>query len=541
MKCTRDEIKFRGQTLVNWVRPRPVNPFFNALQSKRQFDSLTVGVIWTLLVPLLALLPGYTYSGTCDSSLGMTTGYIKDWQIAASSSSALELDKHSREKYARPYLPNGFAWCAGGNASSEWLLIDLGVMSKITGIVTQGKGDKKRWVTKYTVSHSLDAIQWRYCMDAYGQQKVFHGNTDSFSARHHYLQEAMLARFVKIHVKHFHVHPCMRVELMGCRGQQGTAEFCGAQTAPNHVAERMMRAWEAMHLNNGFPGPAFGKIIRDQQGKPDGKTTMKEDLTAMHDCTREHSKYARPRTVTQDNLIHICGSFSTFGGNSDKFLERRHYINEPFIARFIRLHPMQWMHHVSMRAGIIGCPHTGECVGNFMQVTQDTNCVENLAQKRRTWCNDKSKKYRRGRRFDRLALAVDGVLDTSLHMCAVLDNAYVQYPRFMIDLGRKHTVHGIVITTWQGMGQDADHRFSDYLLNLEKIAVYVETHRKLTRMRDEQRCAEINRTSNAVFAPRLLLECGTPTRGRYVYLEGHGTTNRWSLRFFLVLCEIQVY
>lgn len=68
---------------------------------------------------------------TCDKPLGMITGEIKDWQISASSTYPREWDRKSREKYARPYLPNGYAWCARLKNTSEWLLIDLGVTSKV--------------------------------------------------------------------------------------------------------------------------------------------------------------------------------------------------------------------------------------------------------------------------------------------------------------------------------------------------------------------------------------------------------------------------
>ena len=43
----------------------------------------------------------------------------------------------------------------------------------------------------------------------------------------------------------------------------------------------------------------------------------------------------------------------------DKDIERVHYLNSPFTARFIRFHPVDWHRHISMRAGLIGCQYTG--------------------------------------------------------------------------------------------------------------------------------------------------------------------------------------
>ena len=43
----------------------------------------------------------------------------------------------------------------------------------------------------------------------------------------------------------------------------------------------------------------------------------------------------------------------------DKDIERVHYLNWPFVARYVRFHPMDWHRHISMRAGVIGCPYKG--------------------------------------------------------------------------------------------------------------------------------------------------------------------------------------
>ena len=48
--------------------------------------------------------------------------------------------------------------------------------------------------------------------------KVFEGNVDSYSVKHSYLDQPIIARFVKFHTIHWHQHPSMRVELVGCQG-----------------------------------------------------------------------------------------------------------------------------------------------------------------------------------------------------------------------------------------------------------------------------------------------------------------------------------
>lgn len=56
-------------------------------------------------------------------------------------------------------------------------------------------------------------------------------------------------------------------------------------------------------------------------------------------------------------IVIICAQ--DFGGNVDKQIERIHYVNSPFVARFIRFHPVDWHRRISMRAGLFGCPYTG--------------------------------------------------------------------------------------------------------------------------------------------------------------------------------------
>ena len=49
--------------------------------------------------------------------------------------------------------------------------------------------------------------------------QVFDGNVDSYSVKHYYLDDAVLARYVKFHTVQWHRHPSMRVEIIGCQGR----------------------------------------------------------------------------------------------------------------------------------------------------------------------------------------------------------------------------------------------------------------------------------------------------------------------------------
>ena len=65
-------------------------------------------------------------------------------------------------------------WSGGGKKTveyivildHEWLQFDLGPPTMITGLITRGQGDKKRYVTSYTMSYSNDTSNWHFYKDA---------------------------------------------------------------------------------------------------------------------------------------------------------------------------------------------------------------------------------------------------------------------------------------------------------------------------------------------------------------------------------------
>jgi hypothetical protein len=47
-------------------------------------------------------------------------------------------------------------------------------------------------------------------------------------------------------------------------------------------------------------------------------------------------------------------SVQVFGGNMDIKTERRHYLNVPMVARYVRIHPRKWRRRIGLRVGILG-------------------------------------------------------------------------------------------------------------------------------------------------------------------------------------------
>ena len=71
----------------------------------------------------------------------------------------------------------------------QWLQMDLGPATLVNGIVTRGRGDKKNWVTSYSLSYSNDTQIWFYYKDAnHLEAKVANSTAQS---------------------QNFHVSPCL--------------------------------------------------------------------------------------------------------------------------------------------------------------------------------------------------------------------------------------------------------------------------------------------------------------------------------------------
>ena len=84
--------------------------------------------------------------------------------------------------------------------------------------------------------------------------------------------------------------------------------------------------------------------------------------------------------------------------------------------------------------------------------------------------------------------------------------------------------------------------FDEYKSKLEKIIVYVDKRPGRDDIRiPENECGQVTRENEALFLPRVHIECRQPLRGRYVFIEAYGVRERQRRLFSAVLCEVEVY
>ncbi|ESO03287.1 hypothetical protein HELRODRAFT_80599, partial [Helobdella robusta] len=200
----------------------------------------------------------------------------------------------------------------------------------------------------------------------------FEGNTDSYTVKHIYLDDAIVARYIKFHTTEWHKHPSLKVEIIGCQvcknilslqpnakvtssstkmEQDGTCGSDDAYIVSNGAwCARNNDDTQWLQFDVGPPTLITGLITK---GRSEGKkrawvTNFKISFSNDSNGWHYYSDSANQPIKRQ-----------IFQGNNNANDTSYNYLNKPFTARFIRFHPISWVKQVAMRAAVIGCPFDG--------------------------------------------------------------------------------------------------------------------------------------------------------------------------------------
>ena len=97
----------------------------------------------------------------CNIELGMRTNWIQDAAITASSIRDLEHDP------GRARLHGNGAWMPLIQSSDQFLQIHFGDETNVSAVAIQGHPAKEFWVSKYSLSFSMDAKKWEDHSEVY--------------------------------------------------------------------------------------------------------------------------------------------------------------------------------------------------------------------------------------------------------------------------------------------------------------------------------------------------------------------------------------
>ncbi|XP_041420593.1 contactin-associated protein-like 4 isoform X1 [Xenopus laevis] len=157
-------------------------------------------------------------------------------------SSSSELSSSHSAGFARLNRRDGAGgWSPLSSNKYQWLQIDLGERSEITGIATQGKYGSSDWVTSYILMFSDTGRNWKQ----YHQEESiseFIGNTNADSVVHYKLQNHIIARFLRIAPVNWNSYGRigMRVEMYGCAYRSDMVYLDGKSSILYRFQQKLM-------------------------------------------------------------------------------------------------------------------------------------------------------------------------------------------------------------------------------------------------------------------------------------------------------------
>ncbi|XP_071801474.1 retinoschisin-like [Asterias amurensis] len=158
--------------------------------------------------------------------LGLEDGSIPDESLSASSSwephgyhTDTSTPAGGRLNKIPPDANIIGAWHPKVADTNQWIQVDLGNPTYVTGVLTQGRhAINSQWVTKYKVQFEPPSPA---CLvdvnDQFGQTQIFNGNTDRDSIVERRFFKPVLAVKIRIVPVAWNVFIALRFELIGCK------------------------------------------------------------------------------------------------------------------------------------------------------------------------------------------------------------------------------------------------------------------------------------------------------------------------------------
>ncbi|XP_028417633.1 uncharacterized protein LOC114542082, partial [Dendronephthya gigantea] len=308
----------------------------------------------------------YSYEGPCKSgeeALGVENGKISDITASSVWNAALSTQQGR--------LNSRSSWSARRNDQNQWIQVDLGRKETITVIATQGRSNYNQWVKTFSVFYSLNGHTFEpYKIN--GIQKVFTGNTDRNSVVFNVLSPTITTRYIRIHPKTWHYHISMRLELYGCKREKETLCNLGETTlgiedgrigstqlisstvwSPSYSAARGGRLYDA---------GAWIALANDLNQWMQVDLGRREVVTGIATQGRSNSnQWVKTYLVSYSldgrifNTYQSDGVDKTFIGNTDRNTIIKNVLSPAITARYVRIHPVTWQSHISMRMELYGC------------------------------------------------------------------------------------------------------------------------------------------------------------------------------------------
>jgi hypothetical protein len=246
-------------------------------------------------------------------------------------------------------------WCSKHNSVGQWIQLDNGKLSTISGIITQGRKDADQWVKSFRVKYKDQGGSW---WDVDG--KTFPGNSDRNTKVTTTFSKPVRARYIRIYPQTWKGHMSMRADMFAAdtntnnfsalgdlpySNHSSSANWGDNKIGVSHGAGRLDsgRAWSAkknkntewyqLSVNN--PINITGVAMKGRPDHPQWITSVK-------------IQYEDENGEFKD----VDDGF-TFNTNYDKHSLVKIFFEKPVRTKSIRFYPQSWNSHASARFGIL--------------------------------------------------------------------------------------------------------------------------------------------------------------------------------------------
>ncbi|KAL9955698.1 hypothetical protein ACROYT_G037058 [Oculina patagonica] len=337
-----------------------------------------------LLLYQLSVWNGNATKG-CETPLGMENKGIPDSAIKATTviSNSATGASNARLHYIAHSGERG-AWSPSSWEQGQWIQVDLGNITMVTKIATQGRKGAREWVTEYKVSYSFDGGYYKFYQQASNNssdKQVFQGNRDDNSVVINTFNPPIVARLIRFHPVKFYRWPSLRMELYGCHsafpsqtppsqcekdlGMESYAITDSSVTAssirwaPANAGKGRLHFFPKDGENGGWVAKAndrYGSWFQVDFGHLTKVTTI--STQGRQDASEWVTKYNV--SYGYDGILFRYyqengEDAKIFDGNKNRHTVVSHKLKNPFITRYIRINPVSFHGWISLRAEFYGC------------------------------------------------------------------------------------------------------------------------------------------------------------------------------------------
>lgn len=296
-------------------------------------------------------------------------------------------------------LPKKF-WEPEMMNANQWLDIEFNKPEPIYGVILQGGVTEDKFVTSYKVLFSENGQTFSYVLDREKQPGVFRGPIDKIQSVKQRFYQPFEARVVRINPLTWHNGIAIKVEVLGCQDHA-----MPMTTVKTTTSEKIVRpvCEDPMGLDNGLMSIQQVSVSSSPQLvqylRLSAEGAWRATLDNPHQYVQFNFLEARNLTgVTTKGgdgawttaykifysnderhwnpVVDENGDERMFLGNFDAESRRTNFFERPLHAKFLRIQPIKWHDHVTLKVEVLGCYLTYPVPWPTTSTTESTTSFE---------------------------------------------------------------------------------------------------------------------------------------------------------------------